>query len=59
MTRRKLWILILLAIAVVAILALAASVRELEFSPGDPFALGGGTRSAPRPAACHQRARRP
>jgi hypothetical protein len=49
MTRRKLWILILLAIAVVAILALSASVRELEFSPGDPFALGGGIGFRPPP----------
>jgi hypothetical protein len=40
--RRKLWILLLVAVAVLAILALAASVRDLEFSPGDPFALGSG-----------------
>jgi Domain of unknown function (DUF4129) len=49
MRRRKLWILILLAIAIVAILALSASVVELEFSPGDPFALGGGIAFKPPP----------
>ncbi len=41
MTQRKVWILVLLGIAILAILALAASLAQLEFSPGDPFALGG------------------
>lgn len=42
MTRRQLWILISLGIAIVALLALAASLSEVEFSPGEPFAFGAG-----------------
>lgn len=42
MTRRQIWILISLGIAVAAILALAASLSQVEFSPGEPFAFGTG-----------------
>ena len=38
-TRRKLLILILLGAAVLAILALAASLARVEFAPGEPFTL--------------------
>jgi hypothetical protein len=42
MTRRQIWILISLGVAVAAILALAASLSQVEFSPGEPFAFGTG-----------------
>jgi len=49
MTRRQIWTLILLGIAVVAILALAASLSQVEFSPGEPFAFGSGMPVRPPP----------
>jgi hypothetical protein len=49
MTRRQIWILISLGIAVAAILALAASLSQVEFSPGEPFAFGAGMPVRPPP----------
>lgn len=46
MTQRKLWILGLLGIVIVALLVLSASLAQLDFSPGEPFAFGTGL--APR-----------
>ena len=51
MTKRKLWILLLLGVAVIAILALSSSLARLEFSPGEPFALGSGIAYQPPPGA--------
>lgn len=50
MTRHQLWILISLGIAIVALLVLAASLSEVEFSPGEPFAFGVGMPVRPPPA---------
>ncbi len=50
MRRRQLWILVALGIAVAAILALAASLAQVEFSPGEPFAFGTGMTMRPPPA---------
>jgi hypothetical protein len=49
MTRRQIWTLISLGIAVAAILALAASLSQVEFSPGEPFAFGTGMPVRPPP----------
>ena len=51
MTRRKLWVLLFLAAALVAIVILASSVTQLEFLPGEPFSLGSGPLARPAPAA--------
>lgn len=50
MTRHRLWILITLGVAIVALLVLAASLAEVEFSPGEPFAFGTGMPVQPPPA---------
>ncbi len=50
MTRRQLWILISLGIAIGAILILSASLSQVEFSPGEPFAFGTGMPMRPPPA---------
>ncbi len=49
-TRRKLLILILLGVAVLAILALAASLAQVTFTPGEPFTLKNNRPSWSAPA---------
>lgn len=51
MTIRKLWVIVSLGIAVVAILALSSSLARLEMPLGEPFALGTGTSFRPPPSA--------
>ena len=50
MRRRQLWILVALGVAIAAILILAASLAQVEFSPGEPFAFGTGMTVRPPPA---------
>lgn len=51
MTIRKLWIIISLGIAILAVLVLSSSLAGLEMPLGEPFSLGTGTSVRPPPAA--------
>jgi hypothetical protein len=46
MTRSKLWVLLFLAIALVALVVLAAGIAGLTMPPGTPFTLATGDRAA-------------